>query len=92
VLTPRRSEKAYKRKFEEWGLTKNVPKEEGLFMVKKREQRRAEGKGTTFWRRRRTEGPLQLVPDDKVDRIADRYAHDLNSFVDSGGRYLTKGI
>jgi hypothetical protein len=61
-------------------------------MVKKREQRQAEGKSTTFWRRRRTEGPLQLVPDDKVDRIADRYAHDLNSYADSGGRYLTKII
>jgi hypothetical protein len=80
------SEKAYKRKFEEWGLTKNVPKEEGLFMVKKREQRREAGKDTLFWRRRRTEGPLQLVPDDKVDRIADRYSHDLNSYPDSGGK------
>ena len=75
----RSSEKAYKRKFEEWGLTKNVPKEEGLFMVKKREERRHEGKNTIFWRRRRQEGPLQLVPDDKVDRIADRYSHDLNA-------------
>jgi len=80
------SEKAYKRKFEEWGLTKNVPKEEGLFMVKKREQRREEGKNTVFWRRRRTEGPLQLVPDDKVDRIADRYSHDLNSYPESAGK------
>jgi hypothetical protein len=80
------SEKAYKRKFEEWGLTKNVPKDEGLFMVKKREQRREEGKETVFWRRRRIEGPLQLVPDDKVDRIADRYSHDLNSYHESGGR------
>jgi len=77
-------EKAYKRKFEEWGLTKNVPKEEGLFMVRKREERREQGKETIFWRRRRPEGPLQLVPDDKVDRIADRYSHDLNSFPDGG--------
>lgn len=81
------SEKAYKRKFEEWGLTKNVPKEEGLFMVRKREERREQGKETIFWRRRRPEGPLQLVPDDKVDRIADRYSHDLNSFQDGGGRF-----
>jgi len=85
TLTLMNSEKAYKRKFEEWGLTKNVPKDEGLFMVKKRERRREGGKETVFWRRRRVEGPLQLVPDDKVDRIADRYSHDLNSFPDSGG-------
>jgi hypothetical protein len=82
------SEKAYKRKFEEWGLTKNVPKEEGLFMVRKREERREQGKETIFWRRRRPEGPLQLVPDDKVDRIADRYSHDLNSFQDGGGKLV----
>jgi hypothetical protein len=80
------SEKAYKRKFEEWGMTKNVPKDEGLFMVKKREKRREEGKDTIFWRRRRAEGPLQLVPDDKVDRIADRYSHDLNTLPDSPGK------
>jgi hypothetical protein len=64
-----------------------VPKEEGLFMVKKREQRRDQGKATIFYRRRRSEGPLQLVPDDKVDRIADRYAHDLSSYPDSSGGY-----
>ena len=46
------SEKAYKRKFEDHGdPTKNVPKEEGLFMVKKRAQRRDEGKNTIFFRR-----------------------------------------
>jgi len=74
-------EKAYKRKFEEWGLIKNIPKEEGLFMVKKRERRREEeGKETIFRRRRRPDGPLQLVLDEKVDRIADRYSHDLNSY------------
>lgn len=88
ALTYDLSEKAYKRKFEEWGLTKNVPKEEGLFMVRKREERREQGKETIFWRRRRPEGPLQLVPDDKVDRIADRYSHDLNSFFQNGeGRF-----
>ncbi|KAF2672673.1 hypothetical protein BT63DRAFT_409768 [Microthyrium microscopicum] len=76
-------EKAYKRKFEEWGLIKNIPKDEGLFMVKKRESRRGEeGKDTIFKRRRRQDGPLQLVLDEKIDRIADRYAHDLNSFPD----------
>jgi hypothetical protein len=65
-----------------------VPKEEGLFMVKKRAQRRDEGKNTIFFRRRRSEGPLQLVPDDKVDRIADRYAHDLSTYPDTLGRPL----
>lgn len=55
-------------------------------MVKKRAQRRDEGKSTIFFRRRRSEGPLQLVPDDKVDRIADRYAHDLSTYPDALGR------
>jgi hypothetical protein len=81
------SEKAYKRKFEEWGLIKNIPKEEGLFMVKKRERRREdEGKETIFRRRRRPDGPLQLVLDEKVDRIADRYSHDLNSYPEHPGK------
>lgn len=52
-------------------------------MVKKREQRRADlGKETIFRRRRRADGPFQLVLDEKVDRIADRYSHDLNSYPD----------
>ena len=84
---PLDSEKAYKRKFEEWGLIKNIPKEEGLFMVKKRERRREEeGKETLFRRRRRPEGPLQPVLDEKVDRIADRYSHDLNSYPEHPGK------
>ena len=76
------SEKAYKRKFEEWGFVKNIPKEEGLFMVKKREARRTEGKETIFRRRRRPDGPMQIVSDAKLDRIADRYSHDLGNWPD----------
>jgi hypothetical protein len=56
-------------------------------MVKKREERRGEGKNTIFWCRRRQEGPLQLVPDDKVDRIADRYSHDLNAV--TNGKHIS---
>jgi hypothetical protein len=57
-------------------------------MVKKREARRAEGKETIFRRRRRPDGPLQTVSDQKVDRIADRYAHDLTTWPDDARKFL----
>jgi hypothetical protein len=64
-------------------MTKNIPKEEGLFMAKTREYRRKNlGKDTIFERRRKAGGPLQLISNDKLDRIADRYAHDLQQMTE----------
>lgn len=80
------SEKQFKRKADDWGFTKNIPKREMLKMVKKRQRREdVEGKETVF-KRARKGGTLEEVAVTKLDNFQKR-----NGLMDVGSMSISSG-